>query len=253
MNGTVLITSKNPFKYQGFSYVIKLGMMHTDGSERPTSPYHNWSLRWGKKVSEKFAFKIVSEFIQAKDWIGMDQRNYDRSNGVLLPGNRQTDPNYDGVNAYGDETTIDLRQVLTGIAGQAPFLAPFINSISGSPIRVSRTGYTEQELLNPNTINFKLGGSVHYKLSENTEASVAGYWGTGNTVYTGASRYSIKDFKMGQYKVELLNKDWLLRAYTTQENAGQSFNLAATTQNFNELWKASGGSTGWYAQYGQAY
>jgi hypothetical protein len=45
----------------------------------------------------------------------------------------------------------------------------------------------------------------------------------------------------------------MLRAYTTQENAGQSYNLAATTQNFNEAWKPSPGSNGWYAQYGQAY
>jgi len=253
MNGTMLMTSKNPFKYQGISFVVKTGIMHTDERERPTSPYYNWALRWGKKVSEKFAFKITTDLIQAKDWIGIDYRNFDRSNGVLVPGNRQTDPNYDGVNVYGDETTADIRPVLQGVAAAAPFLAPFISQYLANPIRVSRTGYTEQELINPNTVNFKLGGSLHYKLGSNTEAIVAGYWGTGNTIYTGASRYSIKDFKMGQYKVELLNKNWMLRAYTTQENAGQSFNLAATTQNFNESWKPSPGSTGWYAQYGQAF
>lgn len=253
MNGTMLMTSKNPFKYQGISFVVKTGVMHTDKRERPTSPYYNWSLRWGKKISEKFAFKITSELVHAKDWIGLDYRNYDRSNGVLIPGNRVTDPNYDGVNTYGDETTGDIRPVLAGIAQAAPFLAPFISTLTVNPIRVSRTGYTEQELMNPNTVNFKLGGSLHYKLSSNTEAIVAGYWGTGNTIYTGASRYSIKDFKMGQYKFELLNKEWMVRAYTTQENAGQSFNLAATTQNFNESWKPSPGSTGWFAQYGQAF
>jgi outer membrane receptor protein involved in Fe transport len=45
----------------------------------------------------------------------------------------------------------------------------------------------------------------------------------------------------------------MFRAYTTQENAGQAYNLGATTQVFNEAWKPSGGNTGWYAQYGQAY
>jgi outer membrane receptor protein involved in Fe transport len=253
MNGTLLITSKNPFKYQGFSFVVKEGMNHVDGSERPVSAYHDWAFRWAKKVSEKFAFKVNAEILQAKDWIGTDYRDYDRTNGVLKPGTRATDPNYDGVNTYGDETTADIRQVLAGVAAQAPFLAPFIATLSQNPLNVSRTGYTEQQLLNPNTINFKVSGSLHYKLSANTEAEIAGYWGTGNTVYTGASRYSIKDFKMGQYKIDIINKNWMLRAYTTQENAGQSFNLAATTQNFNELWKPSGGSNGWYAQYGQAY
>ncbi len=253
MNGTLLMTSKNPFKYQGLSFVIKEGILHTDGSERPTSPYHDWSIRWAKKVSEKFAFKITTSILQAKDWIGTDYRDYDRSNGVLKAGTRITDPNYDGVNVYGDETSGDIRPVLNAVAAAAPFLAPFISTLTTKAINVSRTGYTEQQLLNPNTVNFKLGGSFHYKLSSGTEAVLAGYWGTGNTAYTGASTYSIKDFKMGQYKIEFINKNWLLRGYTTQENAGQTFNLAATTQNFNELWKPSPGSTGWYAQYGQAY
>ncbi len=253
MNGTMLMTSKNPFKYQGLSFTTKIGVNHVDGRDRSASPYYNISVRWAKKVSEKFAYKITTEFVQAKDWIGTDYRNYDRSNGVLKPGTRQTDPNYDGVNTYGDETTADLRQVLKGIASQAPFLAPFINTLSQNPINVSRTGYSEQQIIDPNTINFKLGGSLHYKISLRTEAILAAYWGTGNTIYTGASRYSIKNFKMGQYKLELLNKNWMLRAYTTQENAGESYNLGATTQNFNEAWKPSAGSTGWYSQYGQAY
>jgi len=262
MNGTMLMTSKNPFKYQGLSFIVKEGIMHTDKSERPASPYHNWSLRWAKKISEKFAFKITTELVHAKDWIGMDYRDYDRSAGVLKPGTRLTDPNYDGVNVYGDETTVDLRPILLGIAGQAPFLAPFINTLTTNKINVSRTGYTEQELMNPNTINYKLGGAFHYKITPATEASLTAYWGTGNTIYTGASRYSIKDFKMGQYKFELNNKKWMFRAYTTQENAGQSFNLAATTQNFNEAWKTSVTVTNgvptpqtsdWYIQYGQAY
>ena len=49
MNGTLLMTSKNPFKYQGLSFIIKQGMLHVDGKERPVSPYYNWSLRWAKK------------------------------------------------------------------------------------------------------------------------------------------------------------------------------------------------------------
>jgi hypothetical protein len=35
----------------------------------------------------------------------------------------------------------------------------------------------------------------------------------------------LKDMKMGQYKLELNHKNWLLRGYTTQENAGESHNL----------------------------
>jgi hypothetical protein len=32
MNGTLLMTSKNPFKYQGLSFLVKSGLMHADGT-----------------------------------------------------------------------------------------------------------------------------------------------------------------------------------------------------------------------------
>ncbi len=255
MNGTLLINSKNPFKYQGLSFEVKTGLMHTDGKQRPTSPYYNWSVRYAKKVSEKFAYKITSELVQAKDWVAQDYRNYNRigTGGYVKAGTRQSDPNYDGINVYGDETSADIREVLNGVAQQAPFLAGFISTLTGSAINVSRTGYNEADIVDPTTINYKVGGSLNYKLSENTEAILEGFWGTGNTVYTGSDRYSLKGLKVGQYKLELLNKNWLLRAYTTQENAGESFNATVTTRLTNEAWKASPGSTGWFAQYGQAF
>lgn len=268
MNGTLLMTSKNPFKYQGLSFLVKEGLMHVgNNSMQDPSAYHNWNLRWGKKVSEKFAFKINAELIQAKDWLATDYRNYTRtgSNGSVKAGNRQTDPNYDGINVYGDETTVDMRGFFTQIAANLPGAANFIaaNGLLSSPQNVSRTGYTESELLNPNTVNFKLGGSLNYKITPNTEAVLAAYWGTGNTIYTGSDRYSLKDFKMGQYKLEVNNKNWSVRAYTTQENAGESFNATATTRLFNESWKksvttdANGNptpqSTDWYVQYTYKY
>ena len=258
MNGTLLMTSKNPFKYQGFSFLVKEGMMHTDGRQRPISPYHNWNVRWAKKIGEKFAIKINAELIQAKDWQGADYRDYNRAatGGNVKAGSRATDPNYDGINVYGDETTVEIRSaVLNAIgASAAPFLKNFIDTLNhGAAINVSRTGYTEKEVTNPNTVNFKLGGSLHYKLNTFTEAVLAAYWGTGNTVYTGSERYSLKDFKMGQYKLELNSRYWSLRAYTTQENAGESYNTTVATRLLNESWRASGGATGWFSGYSQNY
>ncbi|HYO21218.1 MAG TPA: TonB-dependent receptor, partial [Flavisolibacter sp.] len=252
MNGTLLINSKNPFRYQGLSYQIKTGLMHIGDKERSTSPYYNWSLRWAEKVSDRFAFKIGTELIKAQDWVARDYRNYKRlgTTGQISAGTRDTDPNYDGVNVYGDETTINLRsQALDVIAQQAPFLAGFVSTLPSS-IPVSRTGYTENEVVNPTTLNFKLSGALHYKITPGIEAVLAGHWGTGNTVYTGSDRYSLKDLKVGQYKLELNAKNWFLRGYTTQENAGESHNVTATTRLFNEAWKPS---PTWYQQYAFAY
>jgi outer membrane receptor protein involved in Fe transport len=252
MNGTLLINSKNPFRYQGLSYQVKTGIMHIGDNERSVSPYYNWSLRWGKKVSEKFAFKIGSELVQAKDWLAQDYRNYKRfgTTGSIVDGTRDTDPNYDGVNVYGDETTIDLRtRVLNPIAQAVPFLASYISTLPGS-IPVSRTGYKEREVANANSLNFKLSGALHYKITPKIEAILAGNWGTGNTVYTGSQRYSLKELKIGQYKLELNSQNWFVRGYTTQENAGESHNLTITTQLFNEVWKPS---SQWYQEYAFAY
>ena len=58
---------------------------------------------------------------------------------------------------------------------------------------------------------------------------------------------------MAQYKIELVNTNWFLRAYTTQENAGNSYNATVTTRLVNEAWKPSGGSDGWYPQYSFAF
>ncbi len=258
MNGTILINSKNPFKYQGLSFQAKLGVMNTDSRYQAPSPYNNWSLRWAQKVSEKFAFKIGAEIIAAKDWLAHDKRNYSRGGTVakVIPGDRATDPNYDGVNVYGDETTTDIRSAVLNTIGSsaAPFLNNFINNLNGGlPINVSRTGYNENEIIDHNTYNYKLSGALHYKITPSVEAILSGYWGTANTVYTGSERYSLRALKMGQYKLELNHKNWMIRGYTTQENSGESFNATVTTRLFNENWKPSGGSTGWFSQYAQTY
>lgn len=254
MNGTLLVSSKNPFKYTGLSFQAKTGIMNTDSRYRGSSGYHNWAVRYAENIKDKFAYKINAEFIHAKDWLGADQRNYiGRQSGRGLPGagTRTTDPNYDGINVYGDETTIDINSaVFPIISQQAPFLAPFISTLGSDPINVSRTGYNESDIIDPTTLNFKLGGALHYKITPKLEAVLAGSWGTGNSVYTGSDRYSFRDFKMGQYKLELNSKNWFVRTYTTQENAGQSFNATVTARLLNEAWKPS---TTWYPEYSQTY
>lgn len=255
MNGALLINSKSPLKYPGFSFNAKSGLMHFDSKSRAINDYYNWTFRWAKKVSDRFAFKIGSELVQANDWVGDDYRNYKRigTTGTVVPGTRMTDPNYDGINVYGDETTIDLKSaVLNPLAMAAPFYAPYVNALPAT-IPVSRTGYEERDVVDPTTLNFKLTGGLEWDMGRGTHLVLAGHWGTGNTVYTGSDRYSLKGLKVGQYKLEINNKAFFLRGYTTQENAGEAFNATVTTRLFNEAWKPSGGSTGWYATYGQAF
>ena len=276
MNGTILINSKDPFKYQGLSFQLKTGIMHVDKKQRSNAgAYHDWSVRWAQKASERFAFKIGAQFIQAKDWIATDKTNYQIGDvsqneyGNVKDGDRISDPNYDGVSVYGDETTLDLADrslpVLEPVAAaikqqmQSQFPQPvydaaaaYLDSTVASypAFNVSRTGYDEREVLNNNTVNVKLSGGLYYKLTESVEASLVGYWGTGSTVYTGSDRFSLKNLKIGQYKLEFSHKNWFARAYTIQENAGESYNATITTRLFNEQWKKS---ETWYPEYAQGF
>ena len=260
MNGTLLVYSKSPFKYQGLSFQVKQGMMHTDKRQRSNvTPYFDWSFRWGKKIGEKFAFKIGAQMIQAKDWLANDSTNYQRNGteGNVKAGTRMTDPNYDGVNVYGDETSVDIRPFIQGAIAANPALGAFMNQFLTTPQNVSRTGYAEKDVINPNSLNIRISGGVFYKLTNNIEASLVGFWGSGNTVYTGAERYNLKDLKVGQYKLEFRHRNWYIRGYTTQENSGQSYAVTTTSRLFNEGWKPSynpanvAGS--WYPQYTSAF
>ncbi len=128
-NGTMLITSKSPFKYQGLSFQVKQGINRIGDSYSSPAPYYDWAMRWGKKVSEKFAFKISGQLISALDWEAHDTRNLQRNNvfSSLKSGDRTTDPNYDGVNVFGDEASATMAYVAqAGIFGPANTSLPAV-------------------------------------------------------------------------------------------------------------------------------
>src|SRR5215210_5329658 len=126
MNGTLLINSKNPFKYQGLSLQVKQGVNHVDGSQHKAAPYYDYSLRYAKQLSEKFAFKISAQYIKAQDWEGTDERNLLRNNVIssVKGGNRQTDPNYDGVNIFGDEASASMNALAQAARAQVQGSSP---------------------------------------------------------------------------------------------------------------------------------
>jgi len=79
LNGTMVATGKDPFKYQGLSVLITQGVNHVKNSSSNDpvgpSPYYDWTIRYAKKINEKLAFKINSQYTQAKDWVATDSTN----------------------------------------------------------------------------------------------------------------------------------------------------------------------------------
>ncbi|HVM88416.1 MAG TPA: carboxypeptidase-like regulatory domain-containing protein [Puia sp.] len=251
LNGTMVMTGKDPFKYQGLSLLITQGVNHISSrnSNDPVkpSPYYDWTLRWAKKINDKLAFKINAQYTKAADWVATDTTS---KNG---PGSKYTDPNYNGVDYYGGATSVDITPFLQGALQGDPSLAPVIGPLlNNGPYYVSRTGYPEYGYLDNNAYLFKANAEIRYKFSPRLELIASGTFGTGNVVYTNDTRYQIKDFKVGQYRIELKSSRWFFRAYTTEENSGHTLVAGPTAQYINEAWKPSydaNSGTGWYPDY----
>ncbi|MBW8686740.1 TonB-dependent receptor [Chitinophaga rhizophila] len=245
MNGTLLMTSKSPFEYQGLSLKLQAGVNHLGKKQQDNVGFiPDVTARFAKAFG-KFAFKLNFGYMQADDWQAIDSTNFDRLNLRTKAGfSHAADPNYDGVNVYGDEITNTYGATGLALNGQA----------------VSRTGYREKDLVDYSTHSLKTGAAFHYKITDNTEVILQGNWGTGTTVYTGSDRYSLRKFNLGQYKLEVRGKRFFVRGYTTQERSGDAYNATALGTILNESYNpsvvrdANGNVTGgWFAEYATVY
>ncbi|SFE93323.1 Outer membrane receptor proteins, mostly Fe transport [Chitinophaga sp. CF118] len=245
MNGTLLMTSKNPFEYQGLSVKLQAGVNHLGTVQQSSVGFiPDVTARYAKAFG-RFAFKVNFGYMQANDWQAQDSTNFDRLNIKTKAGfSHATDPNYDGINVYGDEITTKFGAT-----------AGLLNGVS-----VSRTGYREKDLVDYNTKSLKTGLAFHYKITDNIEAILQGNWGSGTTVYTGSDRYSLRKFNLGQYKLELRGKRFFLRGYTTQERSGEAYNATALGTLLNETYNQSAVTDangnvigGWFAEYATVY
>ena len=234
INGTLLMSSKSPFTYQGLSVQLKTGVNHVNDPNQKAALYNDYSMRYAKAFNNRFAFKVDFSYLKANDWQARNYTDYDRLNTTTKAGTRTTDPNYDGVNVYGDEINTTF--------------GPSAGLLNGQT--VSRTGYNENALVDYGTKSIKTLGALHYKFNDKLEAIAQANYGIGTSVYTGSDRYSLKNFTLGQYKLELKGSDFFLRGYTTQERSGDAYNATALGTLINEYWKSS---TTWFTQYAQAY
>lgn len=297
INGTLLMTSKDPFKYPGASFQFKTGMNHVNDGDSKVQPFRQLDVRMAKSWNNKFGVKAAFSFLQAKDWFGNNYSNFDRVARTAKLGDRSSDPNYDGINVYGDEVSQNMRNValnvqngtIAGIntatgglipnikstldgafgaaipnaAQQAGFLAtlpaalrstvqnylPFYVGLKAGLIpdqNISRTGYNEENLVDYDTKSLKASGALYYNISNTVQVVGQANWGTGTSVYTGSDRYSLRNFNIGQYKLELKGEDFFLKGYTTQERSGDSYISSILGSYINEVSKPS---TTWFPQY----
>ncbi len=249
INGLILMTSKSPFLYQGLSANIKSGIMVADNRDTKTTPFYDATIRYAKAFNNKLAFKANISYLTAQDWQATDYTNLNAGSGNPYEK--------DGTNTYGDEVQANLTTVANGLMA-SPLIPDNLKAqLKGAldnglvpNANVSRTGFNERDLVDYNTKSFKTNLALHYRLNDKMEAIGQFNYGYGTTVYTGTGRYSLRNFNLAQYKLELRGDNFTLRGYTTQERSGQSYTagLAAVSMLNSVSPHAS-----WFGEYLQGY
>ncbi len=231
-NGILIMTSKSPFEYQGLSAQVKGGITQSD-AQGSSSPFYNVGIRYAKAFNNRFAFKINFSYLKARDWIGNDYRT-DRTkpeSEIDLSGN----PNFDGLNLYGDETPIPV-----------PIGGTF------GTLDLRRTGFREEAILdNDDAKSIKGDVALHYRISDKLELSYNYRYGGGSSVYQGAEKYALRNFTQQFHKLELNSNNFFVRAYMTETGAGDSWNMSALGAYANEYYSPTVAK--WAPEYAQYY
>ena len=263
-NGILLINSKDPFQYQGLSAMVKTGINHLDGNTNvgePADPQsmYDAAFRYARAFNNKFAFKLNFAYSQADDWRGT-QINTDKNDN--LQGNLSVNPAFDGVHTYGDDGSFNIRLLAINPAVRQQLAAAlsaqtgvpqsqteqYVGSLPSQP--VNRTGYAESFLVDYGAENLKINTALHYRITDQVEASYTLNYGYGTSVYTGAQRYSLKNFNVTQHKLELNGDNFTIKGYGTFEDSGDSYIADFVGFSVNE--QATPNST-WFGTYGTVF
>jgi outer membrane receptor protein involved in Fe transport len=232
-NGILIMKSKSPFEYQGLSAQFKGGLTTSDAQGK-SYPMTSFGIRYAKAFNNKFAFKVNFSMMDAEDWHSNDYKmDVNRPESKIdLSGQ----PNFNGVNTYGDEAIIPVPLPVPGYA----------------PLDLRRTGWREEDIVdNYDAKSLKADVALHYRITDKIEALYNYRYGGGSSVYQGSQKYALRDFTQQFHKVELRGKNFFVRGYMTATDAGDSYNMAALGGLMNE--RISPTATQWAPEYAQRY
>jgi outer membrane receptor protein involved in Fe transport len=265
-NGILLMNSKNPFDYPGFSAQVKGGFSQA-GRGYGVKAMGSAGLRiahvFKKNNADYVAIKANFSIFQGTDWYANDY-NTDRNLGTT---DNVNNPNFDGMNTYGDETRIFVPygakrsayiastsaglQAMGFPQGTADAIATSkVDSVSSLlNFDLRRFGITEDQLLdNHKAQSVKGDFGVYYRPFKNKayEFSYNYRIGYGNSVYQGSERYALRNFTQQFHKAEIKGQDFYIRAYMSQTHDGDSYNLSALGAYVYDTRTWAGGYIGYY-------
>lgn len=226
-NGVISMSTKNPFDFTGVTAEVKVGERNLYQVAVRAADYFT-----NKKGEKKLGIKINALYMQADDW---EAENYNPTSDSEYDS--ENSGGYDAVNIYGDEAQ-EANNDYTEPSNQLenPGLGYFY-----------RTGYREIDLVNYGTDNLKLNTSLAYRFTDSLELSYHFNYSTGTTVYQGDNRYMLDDIQFWQNRLELSRTNkYFIRFYTTNEDAGNSYDIVTTAFRLNEASKSD-------AEWNRAY
>ncbi|MFH5831605.1 TonB-dependent receptor [Halalkalibaculum sp. DA384] len=239
LNGILLLNSKSPFDYEGLSVKVKQGLNHVQETDHERSLYQQYLVRYAKSYNNKVAFKVNGSFLKAQDFVAVDYRDIGPASfGAIERGATSRGDNrvYNGLNVYGDDLltigTIADAQIAAGNSDIAAIRSLLPDGEAGA---FTPLGYTESSFVDNTTESLKLNAALHYRINDDLELLGQYNIGFGSTVYTANDRFVLDDFSIWTGKIELRNPNFFLRAYTTQEDAGDTYaaNTVATQINLD--------------------
>lgn len=236
INGLASLQTKSPFQYQGLSIYQRTGLNHVDGTDHEPSLLSEVAVRYAKAFNNKLAFKINGSYLKGTDWISnnltdQNPNNLKTANPNFQQLNGDNNPAADLWNNYGDERNNRVAVKATINGAQKTF-------------NVSRTGYLEKDLVNPELSNVKFDAGGYYKIKDNIELSYVYRFGLIDGTFQRGNKIRLEDATVQNHKVELKGKEFLIRAYSSIENTGKSYNLKPLADNLdlthasNNDWKA---------------
>lgn len=252
-NGVLEMTTKNPFDYQGFSFTAKGA---TVSVEKDKSKFLNIGNNFISDVSARYAVAFKDRIgikVNASLLEGVDFRanNYDNIGPGEVFENTHSIENQsiNLVNVYGDDRAalLIVPRTILPAGGEA---GGFSRSVLDTALYVTRQGYREEDLVDYNARNLKLNGEIQFKVNEDILLSLSAFYGQADAMITSDDRIALRDFEIAQQKAEIKGKNFLVRAYQTQQDAGNTFNVGLLGERIVQAAKPD---EVWFDQYRRLY
>lgn len=244
INGMSNLITKNPFTSQGLSIFQRTGLNHVDGIDHSPSLLTETAIRYAKAFNNKFAFKINASYLQGTDWISDTRSDQNPNNKITAnPSYPALDGAnnivFDGWNKYGDDALAGSNTVSVG--------GLTIDGVSNRTLTVARTGYWEKDLVDPKVDNLKFDVAMHYKFTPATELTYSYRIGEMDGVFQRGNKIKLDNVVVQNHQLELKGKSFTIKAYTSKENSGDSYNVKPLADNLDLY---SGGiASVWTAKY----